>query len=73
VLAALTRAAIVHAPIALDAHELIWLYTFPANDPASPGAASPVPYVMFVNGVVPYAADAQFDLSRFDFANYAIA
>jgi hypothetical protein len=28
---------------------------------------------MFVNGVVPYAADAQFDLSRFDFANYAIA
>jgi hypothetical protein len=30
------------------------------------------PYVVFASGYVPYAADAQFDLPHFDYANFAL-
>jgi hypothetical protein len=66
---ALVREAAGYPPIELSRGELIWLYLAPANSQAGTAAQ---PYVLFVSGAVPYAADARFDLSRWDLANYSL-
>jgi hypothetical protein len=70
---ALLRAALGFQPIDLSSGELIWLYEVRENrDPALAGAGFARPYVLFTNGFVPYAANAQCDLAHWDFANFAL-
>jgi hypothetical protein len=70
---ALVRGALAFAPIALESEQLIWLYEVHENRDSEVWTTAPGgPYVVFANGYVPYAADAQFDLSHFDYANFAL-
>lgn len=72
-LRALVRTALDVAPISLASDELIWLYEVHENRDSrtwTNGVGSP--YVVFANGYVPYAADAQFDLAHWDYANFAL-
>ena len=66
---ALVRDACAYPPIDVSRRELIWLYLSPANSRAGTAAQ---PYVLFVSGAVPYAADARYDSSRWDLANYSL-
>ena len=72
-LGALLRGGLDVAPIDLGSNELIWLYEVHENRDArtwTTGVGGP--YVVFTSGHVPYAADAQFDLAHWDYANYAL-
>jgi hypothetical protein len=70
---ALVRGALAFAPISLASDELIWLYEVHENRDALTWTTSVGgPYVVFTNGYVPYAADAQFDLAHWDYANFAL-
>lgn len=69
----LLRASFAFPPIDLAAGELIWLYQVRENrDPNVAGDGTGRPYVLFASGYVPYAANAQYDLSYWDFASYAL-
>ena len=69
----LLRASLGFDPIDLASGELIWLYEVRENrDPAIADDGFARPYVLFTNGFVPYAANAQFDLAHWDLANYAL-
>ncbi len=56
--------------------EMIWLYRVRENlmaiDFAS-GKQKPRSYLVFASGHLPYIADAQFDLARWNYSNYALA
>jgi hypothetical protein len=70
---ALVRGALAFAPITLESEQLIWLYEVHENRDSNVWTTAPGgPYVVFASGYVPYAADAQFDLSHFDYANFAL-
>jgi hypothetical protein len=72
-LAALLRAALAFPPIDLSSGELIWLYTVRENlDATVAQDALDRPYAVFSSGFLPYAGEPQYDLSRWDFANYAL-
>jgi hypothetical protein len=66
---ALVREGSAYPPIDVSRGELIWLYLCPANSRAGTAVQ---PYVLFVSGAVPYAADARYDSSRWDLANYSL-
>lgn len=69
----LLRGALGFAPIPLGSDELIWLYEVHENrDSLTWTTSVGGPYVVFANGYVPYAADAQFDLAHWDYANFAL-
>jgi hypothetical protein len=61
--------ALGHPPIELAADEAIRVYLVRENQQAA--GPSIAPYASFVNGHVPYAADARWDLAICDYANYA--
>jgi hypothetical protein len=65
----LVHEAAAYPPIDVSRRELIWLYLCPANNRTGTAVQ---PYVLFVSGAVPYAADARYDSSRWDFANYSL-
>jgi hypothetical protein len=70
---ALLRRSFAHPPIDLSLPEVIWLYEVRENrDPTVAGTGADRPYVIFASGHMPYLANAQFDLSHWDFANYAM-
>jgi hypothetical protein len=70
----LLRASFDYPPIELDSDELIWLFLVRENrDPEVAGDGANRPYVVFASGYTPYAANAQLDLSYWDFANYALS
>jgi hypothetical protein len=52
----------------------MWLYLVrEALDPSAWDGATPGGfYVLFTSGEVPYAGNAQYDVARWDYANYAI-
>jgi hypothetical protein len=69
----LLRTALSMRAIELDSKRLIWLYQVHENrDPVVPGSGLQRPYALFTTGDAPYAANAQFDLAYWDFANYAL-
>jgi hypothetical protein len=71
----LIRSSFAYPPIDLSRGEMLWLYVVRENSQAAgglPGTSIAQPYLVFASGFTPYAANAQFDLSRSDFANYAI-
>jgi hypothetical protein len=53
--------------------EMLWLYRVRENMQAVAASAAlpPRPLMVFTNGHLPYEGDAQFDLSYWDYANYA--
>jgi hypothetical protein len=69
--AALFRSAFQHAPIDLASGELIWLYRTRETMQRAVSAASSLPPLIFCTGHVEYVADAHYDLSHFNYANYA--
>ena len=72
-LEALVRSALAFAPIKPASDELIWLYEVHENRDSRVWTTTVGgPYVVFASGYVPYVADAQFDLSHWDYANYAL-
>lgn len=78
-LRALLEDGLLHPPTTITtvdgsaAHEAVWLYRVRDNrDPKAPGFDSAQRYVAIAGGHVHYAAQPQFDLSHFDYANYAI-
>jgi hypothetical protein len=72
-LAALLRESFAAAPIDFASGQVIWLYELRENrDPAIAGSASDRPFLVFTNGLMRYAANAQYGISHFDYANYAV-
>jgi hypothetical protein len=68
----LLRESFTYAPIDLGAGELVWLYLVRENVlPPPPGQQSPQAYVLFAAGHVRYRADARFELSYWNYSNYA--
>jgi hypothetical protein len=64
--------ACAEPPIALASGEAIRLYLERENEqPPSRGRTPARPYVLFVSGRCTYRADAQFDLSYWDYSNFA--
>jgi len=71
--APLLRASFDYPPIDPSTQELIWLYEVRDNrDPSVSGPGADRPYVLFTHGLLPYAANAQYDLSHYDYASYAL-
>ena len=59
-------------PIDLAKGEVVWLYLVHDNlAPSSDEPVDPQRYVLFANGNTRYRANAQFELSYWNFANYA--
>jgi hypothetical protein len=60
-------------PVDVTSGEMLWLYrvreTFRAFDTRLVGR--PRPYLLFASGHLAYLGDAQYDLSWWDYANYA--
>ncbi len=72
-LAPLLRASFEATPIDFAAGRAIWLYEVRENsDPVIAGSAVNRPFVVFSSGLMRYGANAQFDISHFDYANYAV-
>lgn len=65
-LAELLRTSFSFPPVKVTSPELLWLYVARENQQSSAQRA-----VVFTNGQIPYRADGQFDLSYWDFANFA--
>lgn len=59
-------------PIDVNSGEMIWLYQVRENRQAiDTGEDAMQPYLIFSSGYVPFLAEAQFDLSRWDYSNYS--
>lgn len=73
----LLRESLCYPPIDTRAGEMVWLYRVRENrmavDDAAAGAPRPGGYLVFASGHLPYRADAQYDLGRYDYANAALA
>ncbi len=69
----LLQSALVFPPIDLSNAEMNWLYRVRENMETIADAPStaPRPSLLFVNGHVRYEGAAQYDLSYWDYANYA--
>jgi hypothetical protein len=72
-LESLIARSMLYPPKDLNDQEALWLYRVRENMQAVANNAPPVPqpFMMFVNGHMPYEGNAQFDLSYWDYANYA--
>jgi hypothetical protein len=71
-LAGLIRESFSYSPIDLTEDEVVWLYLVRDNLwPPEADAPAPRPYVVFASGHTRYRADARYDLSYWNYANYA--
>jgi hypothetical protein len=61
-----------YPPIDVAGNELIWLYLVRENRNPPPGAPTPLPYLIFASGQIPYAADARFNVAKWSFANLSL-
>jgi hypothetical protein len=68
---ALLRMSLRLAPVSVASPEAVWLYVVRENVQAG-SADGTGQAVVFANGHLPYAADARFDLSYWNFANVAL-
>ena len=75
-LESLVRDSLHFPPIDTQSGELVWLYRVRENRTAieilKPTPA-PRSYIVFASGHIPYLADAQSDLGRWNYSNYARA
>jgi hypothetical protein len=69
----LLRRSFLYPPKDLSNGEMVWLYRVRENMQTvlQSSAGLPQPYMMFTVGHLGYQANARFDLSYWDFANYA--
>jgi len=69
----LLQSAFAFPAIDLSNSEMNWLYRVRENMQAlvSASSAAPAPSLLFVNGHVRYEGEGQYDLSYWDYANYA--
>jgi len=71
----LLRESLYYPPIDPQSGELVWLYRVRENRVAidfAESAGAPRSYVAFASGHIGYRADAQFDLARWNYSNYAL-
>ena len=68
----LVRHASAFAPIDLSKGEMVWLYIVRENRDARAFAGSPTPitYLIFASGHMPFFGEARFDVARWDYSNY---
>jgi hypothetical protein len=68
----LVRAALPFAPIDLSNNEMVWLYFVRENQDRRTFAGGPTPlsYLIFASGHMPFFAEARFDVARWDYSNY---
>lgn len=71
-LAPILRNFLTTAPIDFGNDEMLWLYTIVENvrDANAGGPAAPQTYLLFATGQIPYQADAQFNVSYWNYSNY---
>ena len=69
----LLRQSLAAPAIETASDELVWLYAVAENRLAAADPQPPERYHLFVSGHLAFAADARFNLHRFDAANVAIA
>jgi hypothetical protein len=67
---ALIQRSFTYAPIGLTGGEVTWLYLVRENSAAGPSGDQG--YALFASGHIPYAANAHFDLSVWDYSNYGL-
>ncbi|HEX2076798.1 MAG TPA: hypothetical protein VHG08_03790 [Longimicrobium sp.] len=70
----LLRESLVHPPIDTQGAEMVWLYRVRENRMAidfAGAGARPGSWLVFASGHLPYRADAQYDLSSWNYANYS--
>ena len=67
---AIMRTSFEYPPIATDGHEVTWVYLVRENSAVAPSGGQT--YALFATGHMPYAANARFDLSAWDYSNYAL-
>jgi hypothetical protein len=67
------RESFAYPPIDLTSGNALFAYWVRENQQATAatGSTMPQPYLLFTSGYMPYRGDAHFDLSHFDFANFA--
>lgn len=73
--AGLVREGLSHPPIDTQGGEFVWLYRVRENRMAIElGSSVPTArnYLVFASGHLPYRADAQYELARFGYSNYAL-
>ena len=61
----------LYPAIDFNNQEMLWLYRVRENMVSQSSVKPPQPLMIFSNGHVPYEGNAQFDLSYWDYANYA--
>lgn len=71
-LVALMREAVQYPPIDTTTQELTWLYQLRENQQVYEKVqmASPMLYLVFTNGHMPYRGKSRFELNYFDYSNY---
>jgi hypothetical protein len=70
-LRSLLRDAVNYEPIDLTNGEMIWLYKVWQDERVSDGGTQAPSFVVFASPHVPYRATARFDVSHWNFSNYA--
>ncbi|RMH68259.1 MAG: hypothetical protein D6685_02410 [Bacteroidetes bacterium] len=72
-LRAVLAASFDYPPIDLEQQEMVWIYQVRENTAAvmADTASRPDPFLLFTNGHMPFAGEARYDLSRWDFSQYA--
>ena len=70
----LMRSFLSYAPVDLKSEEMLWLYQVRENIESidKEEVLTARPYLIFTSGHVPYQGDARFNLSHWDYANYAL-
>jgi hypothetical protein len=61
----------LNPPKAQTGKEMIWLYFVRENIQSVAEKGQSQPYLVFVNGQIPYVGDARFDLNYWGYSNYA--
>jgi hypothetical protein len=71
--ASVARQALQFFPIDIESHELIWLYRIRENQQAIDDltGATPRTALLFVTGHASWRGDAHYDVSKWNYANYA--
>lgn len=68
-----TQVAMTYWPIDLESEEFMWLYRTRENaQQADNLSVSVQEYIVFASGHSPYAGNARFNLSKWDYSNYGL-
>jgi hypothetical protein len=73
-LRSLVEHSFCYPPIDLASEEMVWIYHARENYQPRPGevVSSEPPYAIFTSPYIPFAADARFDIQRWNYANFGL-